>query len=579
MQNITNKLLITFFCLLFSMIVNSQQVTGTLVDSATNNPIASAMVTLHGGSVQVFTASDGSFSINLAGSNLLLIGGAKGYYYQSITTNSPATGVLIALDPVPVADNASYEVRPPDECGSCHPKQLADWTGSPMAKAGFNTWVNDIYNGDGTPAGAGGFVYTRDSAFAHSNPNSECASCHQPKGWIENPFSALDSNVTTPTPSVRHGVSCDICHKVADVDVSKINFPGIFTGAVEYSRPHSGTQVQYGVLGDVDYSIPSLMRASYQPQMRAELCATCHQDAADPDENHTYTGVISEPTYLEWLASDYADPNSGNFADCVDCHMGASPDNEVCSVIISPDRPVESVRNHKIEGSTPAYLENAVNMTMQVTANATQINVAVNINNNLTGHHVPTGVTVRNMILLIEAWEDGNNPLTDGLNHSSTQTIHDLGGIGDPALGYYAGLAGKFYAKVNHDASGNGPTFFTDATGLQFDNRIPANQSDTTNYTFELPNYQANIKVRARLIYRKAFRFLVDAKSWTEDGHGNPLADIAAPHYGHLMESSETTITAGTTIIPVIKNKGIILMMLLLLFSGLFGIYRVHLKK
>ena len=28
----------------------------------------------------------------------------------------------------------------------------------------------------------------------------------------------------------------------------------------------------------------------------------------------------------------------------------------------------------------------------------------------------------------------------------------------------------------------------------------------------------------------------VDAKGWTEDGHGNPLKDVAGPDYGHLME-------------------------------------------
>lgn len=562
---------ILFLSLLVSISINAQQVSGTIIDGSTTNPISGAMVTLHGGSVQAFSLSDGSFSIDVSGSNLLLVGAAKGYYYQSANTNSPATGLIIALDPVPVADNAAYELSPPGECGSCHPKQLSDWEGSPMAKAGFNTWVNDIYNGDGTPDGAGGFVYTRDSAFAHSNPNSECASCHQPKGWIESPFSALDSDVITPTNSVQHGVSCDVCHKVADVDVSKINSPGIFPGAVEYSRPHAGTQVQYGVLGDIDYNIPSLMRGSYQPQMRAELCATCHQDAADPNEDHSYSGVISEPTYLEWLASDYADPNSGNFADCVDCHMGASPDNQVCSVIMTPDRPVESVRNHMIEGSTPAYLENAVTMDMQVSSNDTQVSVNVTINNNLTGHHVPTGVTVRNMILVVEAWEDGKDPITDGLTHSGVQTIHELGGIGDPAQGYYAGLAGKFYAKVNHDASGNGPTFFTDATGIQFDNRIAANESDTTNYIFELPNYQANIKIRARLIYRKAFRFLVDAKNWSQDGHGNPLADVAAPHFGHLMESSELTINAGMTIIPIIGNIGVLFLMVLFFITGIIS--------
>jgi hypothetical protein len=303
--------------------------------------------------------------------------------------------------------------------------------------------------------------------------------------------------------------------------------------------------------------------------MRAELCAACHQDAADPNENHSYTGVISEPTYLEWLASDYANPNSSNFADCVDCHMGASPDNQVCSVIATPDRPVESVRDHMIEGSTAAYLENAVEMNMQVTANETEINVTVAIHNNQTGHHVPTGVTVRNMILLVEAWEQDGDPLTDALIHTGDEKLHQLAGVGDPAQGYYSGLAGKFYAKVNHDSNGNGPTFFTDATGIAFDNRIPANQTDSTHYTFKLPNHQANIKVHARLIYRKAFRFLVDAKNWTEDGHGNPLADVTAPNFGHLMESAEQTVNAGSNRIPLVNLTGLVLLGLILLGIGL----------
>jgi hypothetical protein len=562
------KITIALFILLFSTHSLSQSITGTVIDSQTNNLIPGALVTLHG-SLEQTIAADGTFEITLSGSNLILIGAAKGYFYQSTTSNSPATGVVIALDPVPTTDNASYSIRPPTECGSCHPKQYDDWYGSPMAKAGFNTWVNDIYNGDGTAGGQGGFVYTRDSAFAHSNPNSECAACHQPQSWIDNPFTAIDSNVSTPTPSVQHGVSCDVCHKVADVDVSKINSPGIFPGAVTFTRPDQGVQVQYGVLGDVNYNIPQIMRGSYQPQMRAELCATCHQDAADPNEDHSYSGVISEPTYLEWLNSEYANPNSPNFADCVDCHMKASRDNEVCGVIVTPDRPVESIRDHRIEGSTAEYLENAVDMNLQVQVNSDQssIDVEVVINNNQTGHHVPTGVTVRNMILLVEAWEQGNDPLTDSLVYSGTQTIHELGGIGNPSEGYYAGLPGKFYAKVNHDINGNGPTFFTDATGIQFDNRIPANQSDTTQYSFEIPNHNANISVRARLIYRKAFRFLVDAKNWTQDGHGNPLADVAAPHYGHLMEQQEMQVNAGVSIIPILNFKSIMILILLIILT------------
>ena len=555
--------------------VNAQTITGTVVDASDSSPIAGALVTLHGGAIQVVAASDGSFSLDISGTNLLLVGAAKGYYYQSIHSDSPASNVQLALSKVPISDNSNYAFESPLSCGGCHPKQLSEWEESPMAKAGFNSWVNDIYAGNGTAGGMGGFVYTRDSKFASSNPNSECASCHQPQGWVENPFSALDANTAMSTPSVQHGVSCDICHKVADVDESKINFPGIFPGAVVFNRPNMGEQVQYGVLGDVDYAITGMMQGAYQPQMRAELCAVCHQDAADPDENHSYTGVISEPTYLEWKASEYANPLSTEYKDCVDCHMAASSDNQVCTVIAPPDRPVESVRNHRIEGSTAEYLENAVDLNVDVDATDNSLQVNVSVNNNQTGHHVPTGVTVRNMILLVEVWEDGKDPLTSPLPQINDQIIHDLGGVGTPAQGYYAGLPGKFYAKVNHDSAGNGPTFFTDATGIEFDSRIPAKESDLTSYQFELPNYQANIHVRVRLIYRKAFRFLVDAKGWTNDGHGEPLKDVEAPHFGHLMESFEAEVLAGSHKVPVSSIRLNVLFILLLTLMACYRLRKV----
>lgn len=346
-----------------------------------------------------------------------------------------------------------------------------------------------------------------------------------------------------PSIGTVHGISCETCHKIAEVDVEKINFPGIFPGAVEFTRPESPlyNQVMYGLLGDVDFSLPTTMRGSYNPQLAAETCGSCHQDAADPDENHSYTGVISEPTYLEWAGSPYSDPKSENYASCVDCHMPADEDTQV-SILMDLGRELGTVRNHQILGTTPEFLENAAEMSVETSTVGSQLSIDVSIFNKYTGHHLPTGVTVRNMILVVEAFDDTTgNPLV----FSGDEIIHDLGGIGDPAQGYYAGMPGRYFGKVNHDANGNGPTFFTDATGITFDNRIPALETDLSNYTFEVPA-NAQVHVQARLIYRRAFRSLVDAKSWTQDGHGNPLADVAAPHYGHLMEHYDATIEVCT---------------------------------
>ncbi len=519
-------------------------VSGVVVDATTSQPLSGALVSWQATDERTTTAGDGSFSLPGAiGANLVIVAAKKGYYNNSIEVTSPATGEQIALKPVPQGNNPNYPFPNPLNCGLCHVEQVSQWMDSPMAKAGTNTWVYDVYDGSGSPGGGGGFVYKQHSVHAGSNPNSECASCHQPEPWIKAPYSALDP-IGNPSPEALHGVSCEVCHKIAHIDESKPNFPGIWPGVVTFTRPDLplvDNQVQYGVLGDSSYELPTVMQPSYQPQMTAAMCAACHQDKNDPDGDLDFEesdGVISEPTYLEWLNSPYADPAAPEFATCVDCHMPAFGATEVCSAFgyPAPIRDPDTIRSHRIEGTTPAFLENAVSLSVDAEQLGGQIVADVSIVNDQTGHSVPTGVTIRNMILLVEAWRESDGQM---LAHTGTQTVHTLGGVGDPAQGYYAGLPGKLYAKHNHDASGAGPTFFTDATGILWDNRIPALGQDDTRYTFDVPLGTGPVHVQARLIYRRAFRFFVDAKQWTLDGHGNPLADVQAPHFGHLMEQSD----------------------------------------
>jgi len=517
-------------------------ITGVVLDANTNLPIADALVTLQATHTRTTTNPDGTYTLTIPDMpEAVIVAASKGYYNESGFFDGNPNNFNFAMPMVPHSDDPTYQFMAPESCGVCHPHKLEQWAASPMAGAGTNTWVHDIFNGTGTPGGMGGFVYTRDSAFANSNPTSECASCHQPESWIPSPFSRMEDPTDPgyPSTAVVHGISCDICHKIANVNVPDVNFPGIFPGIVDYTRPQGPAylQVQYGDLGDVDFNIPGTMRASYQPQMDAEICATCHQDAADPDENHTYTGVISEPTYLEWANSEYSDHNSPLHADCLDCHMPTTEDTQVC-ILLDLGREVGVNHNHTILGTTPAFLENAAELTATTSVVGNQLHVDVDVANAHAGHSLPTGVTVRNMILLVEAWDDATG---EQLTFTGDQVIHDLGGVGDPAQGYYAGLPGVFFAKVNHDANGNGPTFFTDAAGITFDNRIPALTTDSSSYTFDAPA-SGSVRVKTRLIYRRAFRALVDAKQWTENGRGAPLEDIAAPDFGHLMESTDVTV-------------------------------------
>lgn len=554
-----------FFCGLFGFSPADAQVSGLVRDANTLQPLEGAIVTLQGTSTRDTTDAAGMFSLpGVSGTDLVIVAAQKAYFNGPLLVTTPMSGVTLDLQPVPQTDDPNYIWKDDTFCALCHSVQESQFSGTPMQATGSNLWVYDLYDGTGTVGGNGGFVYVNDSAHAVTFPEGECASCHQPQKWIGDPFSALQ-DINNPTPDSMAGVSCEVCHKVADVDETNLNATGFIPGAVTVTRPiEAGAntqQVMYGALGDADYIIPDFMNPSYQPGIRTTTCAVCHQYNSDPDQDLDFDEPSSQPgqsTYTEWLNSSYGDPQSANFQDCVDCHMPAAS-NDGC-IVLPVAREAGQIRSHEMLGTTPAFLENAVTLSLSAQEVGNELQVDVDIANDQTGHHVPTGVSIRNMVLVVEAVR-----VADGVPLVSTgsQVVDDLGGLGNPAQGYYGGQPGKLFARALEDAGGNAPVLFTEAAGVRFDTRIPALATDSTSYTFQTPILGGDVEVRARLIYRRAYRSLVDAKSWTVDGMGNALADVQAPHYGHLMEESvqvvptsaldnddcvaATVIAAGTT--------------------------------
>ncbi len=89
-------------------------------------------------------------------------------------------------------------------------------------------------------------------------------------------------------------------------------------------------------------------------------------------------------------------------------------------------RPIGTIRSHRIEGTTPQFLENAVELKLDCERSDSLLHVNVKIINSQTGHHVPTGVTVRSMILLIEAEAADSK---EQLVFIEGDTIHALGAV------------------------------------------------------------------------------------------------------------------------------------------------------
>lgn len=531
--------LTSFVCLGASL---PAQISGIVVDSTTNQPVPGAIVTVQRTFVRATADASGVFSLPTVTGTVRVVAAARGYYNAGIQVAAPSLALLMPIDPVQIGNNPNYQFVSPLTCAGCHGDQWEQWNNSPMAVTAGNEWVHDLFSGNGSVTGLGGFVYQRDSVRASQEPNGSCAACHQPQVWAKNPGAALDP-INMLSADAMHGVSCETCHKIADIDENLLNSHGVSSPSVTFNLPNDPVgvhQVNYGFLGDVTFRSSGLMRASYNPELVAETCASCHQYNND----HDFDGDFEDPgstegqaTYEEWANSPYGNPNAAEFATCVDCHMPDYDSTEVCGLGFPP-RPTSQPRLHRIEGTTPKFLENAVEMTMGVTDTGGSLSVQVDIRNSFTGHKVPSGVSPRNMVLIVDAWR-----LEDGVElvHTGMQVVDEFGGLGGfRQIGQYAGLPGKVFAKINNDANGSPAPIFTEGASLRYDTRIAPLATDTTTYTFAKPTQgTGRLRVRARLIYRRALRAIIESKGWFRDGKGNALEDIEAPFFGHLMEESE----------------------------------------
>jgi hypothetical protein len=253
------------------------------------------------------------------------------------------------------------------------------------------------------------------------------------------------------------------------------------------------------------------MEDTYLPLIKeSQWCSSCHYG--------TFWDTLVYNSYGEWLASPYSDPVTGK--TCQQCHMTAPTvlnGQELTNVALGNggvERDPLTIPAHDFPGasSTP-LLQNAVTMSVSSTDEGEKLIVTVSITNDKTGHHIPTDSPLREMILLVQAQSADSSTLTllEG------PTVPDYGGVGDPAEGYYSGLPGKIFAKILTELwTENTPTAaYWNMTRIASDNRIAAFATDTSSYTFELPPGGKG-KVEIRLLYRRAFKELMDQKGWDD---------------------------------------------------------------
>jgi len=519
-------------------------VTGTVTDGG--SPLAGARVRVRTCLGEpVLTDAGGAFSLPVPAGSSAITAAAPGFYigcWRSgvATACTPVVAgtndLSIVLDRLPDDDDPAYQFRSPETCLPCHEQHYDDWNASTMAHTNGNRWVDNLYNGTDITMPPGPFTTPNDPPFSGflqrhnvdaANPrrNGECANCHQPQ------YVGLDPTNTSYNDSLgpdRVGVGCDFCHKIVDVDVSEegIRRPNLVVG--EHGLPAKTTMLRstsepwvvFGPLDDVAFVSVPAMRASHAPVVRdSRLCATCHEDHTDfTDANgdflEEYAGPGSQLTYSEWRDSPFAAAG----VQCQDCHMPIVERGEICTVD-DVTRDPSQIHSHRFEGTTPEFLRRAVDLDVRTEVADDRLTVRVDVANVGAGHHVPTGVTLRNMILVVDAGT------ADGvrLEQLEGRVVPNWGGVGDPTEGNFATLPGKGYARVLVDEFLVENVLFTEAVQA-FDNRIPAGETDTSEYVFALPPKWQKQDVRAdiRLYYRRAFKPIADQRKWNMPLGGNP---------------------------------------------------------
>lgn len=522
-------------------------------------PVSGATVRIQTTAHATTTDAGGRFRLALPGGmeTARLTAWAEGYYNAG--PEDAAAGesdLVIRLHRHTSEDHPGYDWVPAlgdaeGACVHCHSSAggepgstlpLEQWRLDAHSSSAVNPRFQTMYSGTdvhGRPSEPTRFVDSRDYGREPLRATEEdrpagpgyrldfpatagnCAACHAPAAAVNRP---LETDPRRLTGAGAEGVSCDFCHKLWSVRLDPStglphpDMPGVLS--YELRRPEEGHQLFLGPFDDVqgeDARSPFYSRSEY--------CAGCHFGV--------FWDVVVYDSFGEWLRTPYSDAENGR--SCQDCHMPPTG----AALFARPDRgglrrDPAGIAGHRMPGAADEeLLRNAVTMTVEAERFDERAVVRVAITNDRTGHHVPTGSPLRQVILLVRASNESGSPS----RVLTGPTLPEWTGVGDPESGRYAGLPGKAYAKVLEDAwTGERPTAaYWNPTFVAADTRIEALASDRSTFVFDAPP-GAGVTVEATLIYRRAFIELMEAKGWD-------APDIVMARHVRLLAAQRGVVT------------------------------------
>jgi len=517
---------------------SGKTISGIVLDAA--GPVSGVTVRIQGRTTSTLTDGSGRFELSgLAEGAPVTVSAWKEDYYCAKVDGvlPPATDIALTLRLVQTNDNPDYEwISPVGEasCASCKPGVTQVWLENDAhAGSALNARFLSMYNGTdlaGNQSPLTRFAVSRDYGQFPLRPDlnkpyfgpgykldfpdtaGNCAACHVPGAAVDAPY---DTDPNFVSGADLYGVHCDLCHKVADVrldpgtGVPYANRPGVLSMDVRRPFPTDPERYQLFFGTFDDDNVPE--EDTYLPLLEeSAFCAACHYGV--------FWDTVVYNSFGEWLDSPYSDSTFEGAKTCQQCHMPAPTmlDGETITNVAPGmggiERDPMTIHAHTSPGAMNVQLlQNALTMTASARREADEIQVDVVITNDKTGHHVPTDSPLRHLILLVRATDANGNALTQ----RSGPAVPEWGGIGNPSLGYYAGLPGTAYAKVLEELwTEISPTgAYWNMTRLVSDNRIAAFATDETAYAFAAPAAGA-VSVEVTLLFRRAYKTLMDQKGW-----------------------------------------------------------------
>jgi hypothetical protein len=266
---------------------------------------------------------------------------------------TPATGAA----PPAQARPASGPFASSKSCAACHDVLFKAWSDSAHARAATS------------PAYLEAVRRAVEAAGDKKAAREACAWCHAPA-------TILTGDVDLQQAISREGITCDFCHTVAAVDLSRVppfdSKPGpVKRGPFEYTRVQ-GHEAAYS----------TLHRTS------PLLCASCH-------EFKNANGVAVLSNYSEWKEGPYPARGVG----CQDCHMALVPGT--VARVPGPRGSQRVVNLHRlVGGSAMSQLARGLELRIEsVSVSSGSAEVAVVVTNEAAGHSVPGGLATKSLVL------------------------------------------------------------------------------------------------------------------------------------------------------------------------------------